>query len=98
MYYPGVWVKLEIVVQNKLCFGRLSTILSRHSDRSFFLHYLSTAYEAIIEVIDLEATDDDNEYPKMKKPLCTDIHLIIMGEKLTDIEINHSTKKVEATV
>ena len=36
MYYPGVRVKLA---QDKLCFGRSITILTRHCDRSLFIHY-----------------------------------------------------------
>ena len=50
----------------------------------------SCTNEAIIEVIDLETADDES--PKKKKPLCIDTHLIIMGEKLMDIKINHCQK------
>ena len=51
----------------------------------------SDTNEAIIKVIDLEIADVES--PKKKKPLCIDTHLIIMGEKLTDIEISHCQKK-----
>jgi len=94
MYYPGVWVKLEIVVQDKLCFGRSSTVLTRYSDRSFFIHYLSTANEAIVEVIDLEAVDDDIQYPKKKKPLCI---IPISSSWVKNSDQSHSIN-VEATV
>ena len=53
----------------------------------------SCTNEAIVEVIDLETADDES--PKKKKPLCIDTHLIIMGEKLTDIEINHCQKMLK---
>jgi len=49
--------------------------------------------EAIIEVISLETADEES--PKRKKPQYIDTHLIIMGEKLTDIEINHCQKMLK---
>ena len=44
MYYPGVWVKLA---QDKLCFGRSITILTRHCDRSLFIHYFKHCHQCI---------------------------------------------------
>ena len=49
--------------------------------------------EAIIAVIDLETAED--EPPKTKRPRYIDTHLIIMSEKLTDIEINHGQKMLK---
>ena len=48
--------------------------------------------ETIVEVTDLETADAVSPKKKTVKPLCIDTHLIIMGEKLTDMEINHCQK------
>ena len=47
----------------------------------------------IIEVVDLE--NAENESPTKKVPRYIDTHLIIMGEKLTDIEVNHCQKMLK---
>ena len=38
----------------------------------------------------------DGELPKKKEPGYIDAHLIIIGKKLTDIEINHDQKKCQS--
>ena len=76
--------------------GNSSIGLNSSDSHSSTMHLSSCTKpkdEAIIEVINLETADEES--PKKKKPQYIDIHLIIMGEKLTDIEINHCQKMLK---